>query len=962
MAGGGDSSPSSVVALVSKFLTPTAWIAGIIGLVGLAGLAFNTFLSLLVGARIANYSSTGEHFGSGAGLFFPGIVYTLDLLVAGLYILLVLILVWLLLVLVIKLAFAAVYWFLRLLVWASRERQKKGMQPWLDETKVKKTADDLKNGTPFVLDWSLGMLTTTRTSLSWTRRRLAWIFTFTFLVAIAFFLTLWVPYSEANRYKFELGEAAEASLKCAGRLHGEHCGQPPGSEQASEAPSAGTTGGDAEESPTTPVEEKMAADTAVGAARKGPGADRLFCALDAAAGNAQELTLLEPASTTTTPASTQPPPEGEPAAGTSVAEERQFRTPVLTYLAVRPGRLFGKEAWLGQAFGWGAQQLSCGVNLVQGWIPLDALLAKPKLVAVGFGGKDEVLRPMLTVAEYGDAVILYDFLFDPQYGDKFLYPLRALKQSNVRNVTAIDPTKGLPDAGFPILSVLDAACGRSPLEPGKIPDEILPRIAELEKKAPLEGLSEDERKELEALNKTKELEELKETIYNECTGNDPLTVQACIKREFVKIDTLSCRANELPETMAAKPGPSSPPEPLVAALADLAATNKALAESLAKLPPVKGDGSILVSIRDDVAAIKQRLDRDPSGDLVSRLVGVDKAVAAIATRLDQARLNELAPGIGRVETNVSNVLTELDRHDGKLEAMKLGELAPAIAALSKKLEDARTDLAGAINGGRTEVTTTLSAIRTDLAVLATNVGEIGKANEQIPGIASNVEQALRAIADLDRKLGQAEAVLKAAVENGVNVRYVGDGAPSPGRPPAPSSGFYVFSQPDESVAIAEPGKCTPLSRWNESAYAIEFENNKYRVQSDRRHDLVTTDGADPWDRLTQAFADWTSMIEGLRADQPAGASVVVMLTGRASEDGAVGHNLDLSRKRAEEVAEALNQFWEDNGAAPYRTVAVGRGEFDRQIGATSTTGSPTEARRVDAAACIRADNASTAAQ
>lgn len=193
--------------ILKQFLTPAAWIASIAAFVGVAGLAFNVFLSLMVGAQVANQSSVTEHFGAGASLLAPGVMYAVDLGASILYVVVFFLVVWFALILAVRLAVAAAHLVVKYLVRISeivgRSSRMRGLQKILPKRVL---AEAISKSSRFVHDnWLLGGV-----KHVWESRRV--VFTFVALVVAAFVMTLWIPYVEAQRYLEELSRAAKQSV------------------------------------------------------------------------------------------------------------------------------------------------------------------------------------------------------------------------------------------------------------------------------------------------------------------------------------------------------------------------------------------------------------------------------------------------------------------------------------------------------------------------------------------------------------------------------------------------------------------------------------------------------------------------------------------------------------------------------------------------------------------------------
>ena len=61
---------------------------------------------------------------------------------------------------------------------------------------------------------------------------------------------------------------------------------------------------------------------------------------------------------------------------------------------------------------------------------------RPRLVSLKLKDDDEYLRPMLLVLDFGDELILYDFLADDEPADGRIYPIRTVKAADVASVVS----------------------------------------------------------------------------------------------------------------------------------------------------------------------------------------------------------------------------------------------------------------------------------------------------------------------------------------------------------------------------------------------------------------------------------------------------------------------------------------------------------------------------------------------
>ena len=194
-------------------------------------------------------------------------------------------------------------------------------------------------------------------------------------------------------------------------------------------------------------------------------------------------------------------------------------------------------AWLDTKFrapaGWVSSQVE---EWGTAW-NLDKLIHRPKLVTVSFRSEKGALRPMLTVAEYGGTLVLYDFLLDAKGGDNVIYPIRTVSQSDIRSTTAIDPrsylTEGDDDpagaiAPLPILAILTAVCGIDPRTAFETNDQ-----------------------DSDTVRVTKE------RIRLECMEGSR-DFPSCIRKQFVREDVLACRARDLeqPEELVQRENPA----------------------------------------------------------------------------------------------------------------------------------------------------------------------------------------------------------------------------------------------------------------------------------------------------------------------------------------------------------------------------------------------------------------------
>lgn len=211
-------------------------------------------------------------------------------------------------------------------------------------------------------------------------------------------------------------------------------------------------------------------------------------------------------------------PEAEPRPST------RSQLPILSGL----GYLVDPEAPRGlrdlqSAFGLGALTIRNWLEDPDDGTAFSALVHRPKLVTVAFRSEKGTLRPMLSVAEYGGALVLYDFLLDDEWDDDIIYPIRTIAQSDIRSTTAIDPSGRTPadvleglgkqKGALPIVAILVAACGLDPM-------------------ANLEANDSDSEARKAA----------KKRIKDECSGTD---FKTCIRKQFVQEDVIACRARDL---------------------------------------------------------------------------------------------------------------------------------------------------------------------------------------------------------------------------------------------------------------------------------------------------------------------------------------------------------------------------------------------------------------------------------
>jgi len=186
--------------------------------------------------------------------------------------------------------------------------------------------------------------------------------------------------------------------------------------------------------------------------------------------------------------------------------------------------------WIGTLlpglFGEGARWIGDTVAKASEVIPIRALLAQPRLVIVSVDDQTS-LRPMLTVAEYADNIILYDFLFDPDLRDQFINPTRMIGRDAAKSISSIDLRGVIYESGpenapvsrvsrSPILAILNTACGR-----------------EIDKDFDETTTDDDD------------IRVVRRTIAEDCLNDDAGKVQACIKNEFLDVNKLLCAPRRL---------------------------------------------------------------------------------------------------------------------------------------------------------------------------------------------------------------------------------------------------------------------------------------------------------------------------------------------------------------------------------------------------------------------------------
>lgn len=195
--------------------------------------------------------------------------------------------------------------------------------------------------------------------------------------------------------------------------------------------------------------------------------------------------------------------------------------------------------------------------------------------------------------------------------------------------------------------------------------------------------------------------------------------------------------------------------------------------------------------------------------------------------------------------------------------------------------------------------------------------------------------------------------------------------PAPTRQETPTI-IYYYSAMQSFVANggtsgARWSDCTQLTPWSDGETPLQFSNGAAKLAGPRDNGLVIADAGQPrnsaaaWNRLQSILNHWIIELEALSIAPD--AKPVLFLVGRASENGEVRYNLNLTERRASAVKSILRSPTYASRLAkvglmdPTRAAEFPDGIAILAIGEGETALAPAEmpnterSRRVDAYLC-----------